>query len=1486
MTPVGRKYRYAGQREGLRVENSLVQGDLIQIQDAGNVYLGAGPVACSAYVEQVKRIAPPRLDERDSELTELAEFSVARSGRPYTWWQAPAWAGKSALMSWFVLHPPPGVRVVSFFITARYKGQDHQGAFTDAVMEQLADLLVEPMPAYLTEATREPHLLRMLSQAAEKCQGQDQQLALVVDGLDEDRGVTTGPEAYSIAGLLPARPPAGLRIIVAGRPDPPIPADVPDDHPLRDPAIVRVLAKSQSAVVVKADMQRELKRLLHGTQAEQDLLGLVTAAGGGLSTEDLEELTGLSGYEIEETLHAVAGRTFSSRASLWQPGAAPLVYVLGHEELQKTAIRYLGKTRLEEYRERLHTWAEDYRQRGWPPGTPEYLLRGYFRMLHAARDIPRLVACATDRLRHDRMLDVTGGDTAALAEIADTQEALLGLAEPDLVAMGRLAIHRSSIVACNARVPHVLPMVWAKAGQPERAEAFARAITDPDLKSSTLADLAETAARMSDVTRAESLIEMLGDPALQALAQARALAALAEAAGTRDMEQAWRLGERAEEAAQAIGNPFVLASTLACLSHAAAAAGDMERATGLADRAEEAVAAQANILSDFRALTLAVGDWQALMLSDQHLVTLMLLAGEAANRKDLERAEALARMMYDPPRQAWTLAAVAHAAAAASETKRAGRLAERAEEAIRAITDQGQQAWPLSGLALAAAAAGDTKQAGRLVERAEEAVRAITDLHEQAMTLALMAQHAAGEGDMNWARGLAERAEEAARAITDPHEQALTLASLARAFSGTGNVEWVTGLAERAEEAVRAITDPDQQPLGLVMLAEAAADSGYLEQAKRLAEQTEEVARASTGLHERSRVLALLAEAVAGAGDLDRAEALAQAIPHPDQQAKALAGLAQAAADAGDVERARRMAERAEALAETIHDPDQLSKALAGLVQAGDLDRAEALAQTIPDPDQQSQALVSLAEAAAAGGDLDRAEALAQAITHPGNRDATLAHLARVAAAGGDLERAEALAQAITMPRWQREALAGLVQAGDLDRAEALAQTIPDPDQQSQALVSLAEAAAAGGDLDRAEALVRAADPDQQAVNLGRLAEAVAARGDLDRAEALAQAITDQYWHSDAMSALAQAAAAVGDLDRARRLDERAEEAARAIEDPSWQANRLVLMARAAVKSGDMDRGEALVQAITDPWEYAKALGDLAEAMLDRGDLDRAEALARVITYPNVQGDTLCSLVTAVAAAGDLERASGLVPLVTEPYWQARTLKALTERAAATGALDKAQAAAHAIPDLAEQTNALEDLAKTALESGDLDRAEVLAQAIIHLGRQAEVLASVAQAAAGAGDLDRARALDERAEEAAHAIGDAKARAWRLTSLARAAADKGEQDRAWRLARQAEESAHAIISQAGDQISRREADAIISQEEEAKLLVGLVEYAEPNHARSLIARILAARSWEASLDLLVQIVPATVITIGDEYLNETLQGLVLRERPGPTRMTH
>ena len=433
----------------------------------------------SAYLRQVEQIAPPQLLDRDGELRELVAFCIEPARGPYVWWRAPAWAGKSALLSTFVLHPPAEdgerVRLVSFFITARQAGQDTRDAFTQVVLEQLADVLNQDVPA-LT-ATLEAHLREMLDQAAHACQEAGVRLVLVVDGLDEDRGVTTG-RRHSIAALLPAEPPAGMRIIVAGRPDPPIPKDVPAGHPLRDPRIVRLLAVSPHAQKVKDFAVEELERLLHGTDLEQDMLGLLTAARGGLSGPDLAELTGASLWELEEILHGVAGRTFTRRASRWQSETGQHVYLLGHEELQIAAERELGEARLAGYRDRLHAWAGTYRKRGWPVGSPEYLLSGYYRLLTALGDLPRLVAAATDTARHDRMLDLTGGDAAALTETRAVLELIASHDEPNLAAALRVAYHRDQLTARNMEIPAELPALWARLGQPDRAEALARSITD------------------------------------------------------------------------------------------------------------------------------------------------------------------------------------------------------------------------------------------------------------------------------------------------------------------------------------------------------------------------------------------------------------------------------------------------------------------------------------------------------------------------------------------------------------------------------------------------------------------------------------------------------------------------------------------------------------------------------------------------------------------------------------------------------------------------------------------------------------------------------------------------------------------------------------------------------------------------------------------------------------------------------------------------
>ena len=175
----------------------------------GDVNLPRAPVARSVYLAQVKNIFPWELIGREAELAELAEFCTGDHDQTYLWWQGPPWAGKSALMATFVLHPPPRVRVVSFFITNRFAGQSDRTAFLPTVIEQLAELLGQPMPPLFPEATQQAWYSRLLDEAAQLCRERGERLILVVDGLDEDQGVRIGPGAHSIAALLPAVPQHG-----------------------------------------------------------------------------------------------------------------------------------------------------------------------------------------------------------------------------------------------------------------------------------------------------------------------------------------------------------------------------------------------------------------------------------------------------------------------------------------------------------------------------------------------------------------------------------------------------------------------------------------------------------------------------------------------------------------------------------------------------------------------------------------------------------------------------------------------------------------------------------------------------------------------------------------------------------------------------------------------------------------------------------------------------------------------------------------------------------------------------------------------------------------------------------------------------------------------------------------------------------------------------------------------------------------------------
>ena len=82
-------------------------GDIVVAVTGDNSRVVLSSPVRSAYWEQVRRIAPAELIGREQELAALASFCTADSGPVYAWWRAAAWAGKTALVSSFALHPPP-----------------------------------------------------------------------------------------------------------------------------------------------------------------------------------------------------------------------------------------------------------------------------------------------------------------------------------------------------------------------------------------------------------------------------------------------------------------------------------------------------------------------------------------------------------------------------------------------------------------------------------------------------------------------------------------------------------------------------------------------------------------------------------------------------------------------------------------------------------------------------------------------------------------------------------------------------------------------------------------------------------------------------------------------------------------------------------------------------------------------------------------------------------------------------------------------------------------------------------------------------------------------------------------------------------------------------------------------------------------------------------------------------------------------------------
>ncbi len=976
-----------------------------------------GRSAEPGYLDRVREIAPQPLRGRNDVLDELTEFCTGDAeGHPYLWLQAPKWAGKTALMSWFVLHPPPGVRIICFFITARLPGQDHRGAFVDVVIDQLCELLELPRPPYTTESTREIGLAGLIRQAAERCEAAGERLVLVVDGLDEDRGFRVGSRAHSIAALLPARLTQTMRVIVAGRPNPPLPSDVASTHPLREPLYVRELAPSEHAHVIRDDMLHELDELLHGDSFGRDMLGLITVAGG-LEAADIAELTAQPLVDVRRRLRTVTGRTFDIRRSRWQPEGGPRAYLLGHEDLRETACEEFGQAGLAAYRKRISAWADGYRRNGWPEDTPEYLLVGYHRLLLAEADVPSLVEYVTDPARTDRVFARSHGDATALAQLRATKQVLLDAAEADVGGLLRISLHMQRLARRSGSIPARLRAVWAALGEYGRAEALAGAVGHSELsRREAVGTVALAEAQRGAVDRALDLCRSVAGGEVS-WEQVRKLFNGCIAAGRLDAAEEIFVRFRDQLYGRYLPDLVRAHIELGC-------SGEVQRLLSMS--------------KDFYERSLTAEAYHRAV---------------AAERASMGIARALdgVRSLDDPELRAPAAAHVALRTAMAGDGAGYRAARDLVEQTIDALGPGYYRVRLWGELLHACVYVGDIEYAKRLMHRISSG-RGIVLSGDLIYFLAVVAVVTPDD--------LQATAEEW---VPENRRSDYLLADVAKFLIAAGRRDAVKAVAE--------VIEGEYYRLDIVeaVAAAAVADDPAV---------ADEVVASQAGLpsYRYERSIVKVAATVAELGEFDRALGLAGEWGSSVQSA-ILVETAAAMADVDPVH-ARSLLEQAESLARAAAAPRPYTRAqlvietVSALASRGAEEAARSLVDTIDNAYLKDEALRRLAVGLAEWGMLDSAEAAARETVNPYHRAVAFAEIAEITAVAGSADRARELADSIPDCYQRVRALARLaeVAAGEPKRfddlvgaALVLARTVPSVVAREQLLVLLTGALARAG---------------------------------------------------------------------------------------------------------------------------------------------------------------------------------------------------------------------------------------------------------------------------------------------------------------------------------------------------------------------------------------------------------------------------------------
>jgi hypothetical protein len=1283
-------------------------------------------LVADAAQRDARSLAPTVLVARDSQLERLDRFahSTEQDGR-WRWITAAAFAGKTALLAYFALHPPDGVEVAVCFLR-RTKGLNGPDYVLPTLTQQLAAIAAGPDPestvGWLPDSVGSvPAFHDMLGKAAAACRQQDRRLLVLIDGLDEYHTAFAG---LDVGAWMPDADtlPEATCLLVSSRHG--VPVDLRHDHPLR--TYTDALEASETGADIATEALESIEQIVKDDRSTLKILGCLAAAETGLSPAEVAALVhrqrGTEASDVDEVAHQLENGF--GNALVHASDADGDVYSFAHEALLTAARGLVSRDTLTRYARALDEWADDYAERGWPPSTPRFLLLAYTDLLvrrlgEAADDTER--HAIADRLwrttsgagRYDRLASNTGNPALAEREVATVHEVLvqarsdIGIDGDELLyRLAVLALHRRPLEGSRAEVAASVAVAWAACGDLERAITLAARIEQPNEREGAARRIA---AALADADRPTEAID-----AMQRICGAGARGR--ELSG--DVVEAFaRAGDLdgARGLAGDIENTVERLFTLAWLASAYASAGRREEAVEIASKG--AVAALGVGAEDIKVdligrLACAVArvapeGARELILQlrqpHQRVPALALLAAELIRDGGSQRGSevifeclAVAHSIGEDDARARTLAKVARIVDRSAGCADAETAARKAVAVAEKIADASQRGQTLASTVLDLVEAGYVELVCEVASSTLEAARRIGDSSARSFAFTRMARVLGKIGNPEGAAEACAEAIAAAEDVRDAAERGEHLFEIVRDLAGEDGVDGASLLeaARSIRRAALTITDPDKRTRLLSRAHSALRRAGAPEEAAGALDEAFAAAQEARRLlgGQPSGAYFYLAGAISALDPPADALAAADRAPEAALRDMAMEGIVQGMARAGAVSDALAAAGR-------IADRGVMGKALAGisvtLAEAGDSDGARESGRRAldvagsQDGRDRVRLLAGAAERLASGGfntaggtlaALAR-EALASAPEDPFFGEQDVAAVARALASAGMGSDAMSVVEGRTLRDSAYpfgEIAIVYVRANDLRSAGSALKLW------SRALLDLDNT---HGLVERsvkalAEKLAKHASPAALARLLRRthrvvrprfacdLASSLAQRGELDAATKIAAEIRPPSWRA---LALASVSAQCGSVDRARSTAQKAVATAEKVRDAGERDITLARLLDDVLTAGELVDGARAACSISDDAMRATALWSVCATAGTAASDATIGAAGDALYAAEAAGDgderdeSLAAAAGALAFAGDEERASSTLRDIDAPGWRATCEARLAWAAAAGG---------------------------------------------------------------------------------------------------------------------------------------------------------------------------------------------------------------------------